>query len=93
MKDQFKLVGKIANSEKYIAKKMRPVRESQVVADELHRMFGWHKKKTLIYGLAAKFKRPRDLYDLAKSEVYRRDFKGERAYQYLLGIIKLKSKK
>lgn len=92
MNHPFKSIGKIVNSEKYLAKKARPIRESQVVADELHRMFGWRTKKTLIYGLAAKFKRPRDLYDLAKSEVYSRNMKGDRAYHYLLGIIKLKTK-
>ena len=72
--------------------KKRPIKEFQAIADELHRMFGWRKKKTFIYALSSKFKRPRDLYDLAKSEVYNRGLKGNRAFKYLLGILKIKTK-
>ena len=92
MKADFKPIKTIIIKKLNKEDKKRTIKEFQAVADDLHRMFGWHKKKSYIYALASKFKKPRDLYDLAKSEVYDRGFRGNRAYNYLLGILKIKTR-
>jgi len=92
MSADFKPIKKIIIKKLNKEDKKRTVQEFQAVADDLHRMFNWYKKKSYIYALASKFKKPRDLYNLAKSEVYDRGFRGNRAYNYLLGILKIKTK-
>lgn len=92
MKADFKPIKKIIIKKLNKEDKKGAIKEFQTVADDLHKMFGWHKKQTYIYALASKFKKPRDLYDLAKSEVYDRGFRGNRAYNYLLGILKVKTR-
>jgi len=93
--EKFKLVKKLVLKTKEKIQKgsrQQPIREFQAVADDIHTLFGWRRKKSFIYALASKFKKPRDLYDLAKSEVYDRGLRGTRAFKYLLGVLKIKTK-
>ena len=71
-------------------KPKRPIKPFQAVGDEIHALFGLIRREPYIYALASQFKNPRDLYDLAKSEVWERGLRGRSAFRYLLGILKVK---
>ncbi|RJQ14026.1 hypothetical protein C4553_01720 [Candidatus Parcubacteria bacterium] len=94
MQESFKKIKSVISEKdkKSDQKKKKPIREFQAVVDDLHGLFGWRKKRPFMYAIASKMKRPRDLFDLGKNEVFNRGLRGERAYRYILGILKIKGK-